>query len=265
MTQLILSTTYRTHAGYFGFDEHELVNRRFVNYRSNGSHLYIERGSRTPRWLNSPALGTPTKVRGAMGNLLAQAPADASAIQILTSENITTSLLDLADSAEATVHAELKNYLVAVRRAYANGAADVDTDALALAMPPYVTAVKQVAGNGKIYLSLPGDITYPRPLLAPAVRACFKEVTDKAGSLGGAASYARTLPGRHEVEVYQNSEGLALLIRSVGNEVFRRYIKTPDAQGALKHLLAGRYDAVNGEATTLFTNPASMFNAMGRP
>jgi hypothetical protein len=67
------------------------------------------------------------------------------------------------------------------------------------------------------------------------------------------------------VEIHQNSEGLALLIRSVGNEVFRKYIKTPEAQLALKHLLAGRYDGANGNATTLFTNPASMFDNIGRP
>ena len=258
ITQLTMSTIYRTRLGYFSFDEHELVNRRFVNYRAISDYLCIEQGARDPRWLNSATFGQSTPVRGSILKLLERAPAQVNALQVLTSDSIVTDLLDLAESAERTVHTELENYLLMVREAYADSGTSVNTAALAQSMPSYVAAVKRHAGSGEIFLALPGDLTYPRAMWMPSVRDCFKDVIDQAGSTGGGAVYARTLEGRHEVELVQNSEGLALLIRSVGNHIFSRYFKTPEGQEELKKLTTGDYDGGTGQDVILFANPAGM-------
>ncbi len=256
ITRMSLWTTYRTQTGFFGYDEHELVNRRFVLYRERDDHLFIERGARDPRWLNGDDFDTATPVRESLLKLVDRAPAQVNQLQLLTSDSVIPELLALVASAEKAAHEGLDHYLAMAQAAYAKPGGEVDSEALLLAMPSYVVSLNRDVTSGKLYLVLFSGLTYPRSLLAPAVNACFAEVLAKAGSVGGSASYARTLPGQHELTYVQNSEGLALLIRSVGNTLFRTYFKTPEGQAALQTLIAGTYDAAAKTApSVLLTNP----------
>jgi hypothetical protein len=256
ITRMTELKTYRTAVGFMGYDEHELVNRKFTLFREDGDLLCIEKGTKRPGWLASEQFGKSSSTRASIGKLLDKAPDNVHTLYISTSDDVAANVLELAGIIEDTVHAELKTYLLEVRKVLAAGRPEeLDLSELALQMPPYVVSVNKNVTTGKVYLLLPGGITYPRYRMVPSARACLEEFATKAGTIGGSAYYERTIPGQHEMMVLQNSEGLAMLIRSTVNSFYARFMITPEGTAQLKKLLQAPYDAPH-EVEVLFSNPA---------
>ncbi len=257
ITRLTELKTYTTALGFMGYDEHELVNRRFTLYRQDGDYLCIERGRKTPDWLASEAFGTSRRTRPSIDKLIDKAPAGIHTLHVGTSDDTAASILELAGVAEDTVHIELNTYLTSISKALeAAPALQASLLAkLASQMPEYVISANKDAATGKVYLVLPGNITYPRHKLVPSAKACFEEFIAKAGTTGGAAYCARTIPGQHEMLVLQNSEGLAMLIKSTVNSFYSQFMITPEGKAKFQKLLRGPYDGPR-ESQMIFSNPA---------
>ena len=247
ITRMTELKTYQTSVGFFGYDEHELVNRKFTLFREDGDLLCIEKGTKKPGWLAGEQFGKSSSTRESIGKLIDKAPDNVHTLHISTSDDIAANVLEFAGIMEDTVHGELKTYLLRVRKVLAAGDPQPATlDELASQMPAYVISVNKDVDTGKTYLVLPGNITYPRYKMVPVAAA---------GTVGGTAYYERTIPGQHEMMVLQNSEGLAMLIKSVVNSFYTRFMTTPEGSEKLGKLLQGPYGGPR-EMEVLFSNPA---------
>jgi len=254
--RLTLEKKYRSQTGFFGYDEHELINRRIISYREMGEYLYVAQGVHSADLLGAADPGKPVLVRPAVTKLINRAPKGVNTMELLVDPDALLEVVDLVAGLETLVHRETTDYLAQVGKTMA--AASLSRESLAeltMKMPPYVMSVNKDSRTGALFAVFPGGITYPRPKVAPAVVALLSDFRRKANSVGGIACYARAMPGCLELELVQSTESIGFLLKSSVNNFIRTYMKTPEGNEALGAILRGRYDAVVGESRVVLVNP----------
>lgn len=240
---IVSEDAWITRRGILGYTQHELINRSLTRWRAHAGHLLVQHSAHDTRWIAGVS-AEPRPVPPALAELLAVPPADASAIAVGRQLHRVIDLVDLLVEVEALARRELDAYLAAARAIDQRHAGDPDALAEALAgldMPLLVAALER-GGDGKLGCRLLGDLHYPRPAMLPLVRSLFADYAAKADRVGGGVAWQRIAAGHAEWALVQRTDGLATLVRTVGDTLWGTYLSSPKGQRMLGRTLRVRGD-----------------------
>ena len=110
LNRLVIESSYKTQGGVLGYDEHELINRRYLYSKQVGDYLFIKKS--TPgKWLQSTNELKRSPLSPAIMTLLEQVPDNASYVEVSRSlQDIGVILHGLANL-ENNLHVEVDTYL----------------------------------------------------------------------------------------------------------------------------------------------------------
>jgi hypothetical protein len=104
-------------------------------------------------------------------------------------------------------------------------------------MPELLYSLNRRPDSGEYYVTLPGNLRFPRARVVPFVQEVLAGYARGAAEVGGSLCYSRVSPGVRQVSVLQSTEAFALLISSVGNAIAENYLASPDAHQRLHQAL----------------------------
>lgn len=264
--RFVMESAWQTHGGLFGYDQHELVNRRWFFARQVDGYLVYHQGGTQPVWLRNLGSGQSHPLSPAVGKLLEQVPADANAFAIRRSLQVLPQLVDWLAALEARAHQDLEAYLNRARKAASEATSPEEAKARIsrLPMPELLYSLNRRPDSGELYLTLPGNLTFPRARLVPFLQEVLAGYARGAAEVGGSLSYSRVAPGVYQVSLLQSTEAFALLTSSVGNAIAETYLSSPDGLQRLQRAVQQPGD-LNPESfdQILVANP--MWNFIPRP
>jgi hypothetical protein len=242
--RFVLESAWLTHGGLFGYDQHELVNRRWFLARGVDGYLAVQQGGRSGAWLQQLDVARAQDVAPAVSRLLERLPSGVNSFAIRRSLQQLPGFVDWLAALEGRIHADLEAYLVEARKVTA-GAADA-AEARArldrLPMPELLYSINRRPDSGELYAMLPGNLAFPRARLLPLVQRVLAGYAAGAREVGGSLCYTRVEPGLYQVSLVQSTEAFTRLLSTVGNAIAEQYLASPDGQKALQQALRNSGD-----------------------
>lgn len=237
--RLVYEDAWVTRNGMLGYSQHELVNRIIAYSAQRGPLQLLQRvdGDRTC-WLDDPP-AAPLPLPPALLELIAQVPDGADVVAVARALPALAALLGGADALEQAARHDLDAYLAACIAAINGNVGNQQAVIAALqriAMPLPVVSLN-IDATRNLYLVLPGDLRYPRPLVVPVLRQLLAGFLERAESGGGMVAWTRPQPGRMQAVVHQDLRALAWLVKLTGNAVHRTFFAGGDPLGALRKTL----------------------------
>ncbi|MBE7501808.1 MAG: hypothetical protein HS113_16195 [Verrucomicrobiales bacterium] len=266
--RLVTESTWRTHGGLFGYDQHELVNRRWFFARHVGPFLVFHQGGNNADWLAQLDASASRPLTPAVGKLLDRLPPDVNYVAIQRSLQQLPQFVDWLASLEDRVHADLAAYLVQARQK-ADGAETPDELKARLAdlpMPELLYSLNRQPDTGELYVTLPGNLRFPRAKVLPLLQDVLAGYASTADEVGGSLVYTRVTPGLYQVGLLQSTEAFTRLVSTLGNAIAETYLASPAAHQKLRETLWSGEDG-NPEAfdQILLANPRWHFLPRPQP
>ena len=257
LKMLVFENVYTTRRGYFGYQQHELVNRKILFQKTLPDYEVLYDANADMDYLETLFNAEETPAPAAVTTLLDQIPADASAFSLLRTLYLIEDLLRVTTEVETLLHIELDDFLAEVQKIVdASGKDDLDAKLIEaeLDVPLFLAAV-HLDENGKVYGMLPGGLYYPRPQVMPVIASWFTDFLAKASEVGGSVSFMTSQPEELELSSVQSTAALALLVKTVVNNFYTLYMTSPEGMELLRSQLAHPQDLQNLSEEAIFVNP----------
>ena len=261
VTQFTLENAFISRAGFFGYNQHEFINRKIYFARPTLDYLVFHQASTDATWLRSLGSDRNKSERASMQHLVERVPSDANFFSAFRGLDKVMDGIHWIQDAEALLHRDIESYLKKVELA----AESTDNresllEAIeSLPFSPAVAALNQDA-SGKFYCLLPGNITFPRQRVTTILGSLFEGFEASTTNEGGVIAYTRTFDGTKEWTFSWNTEGLSSLVRSVGNAVAERFLQNPSGiQEAMQMVMSPRDMDPKRFDEVLAKNPAWQF------
>lgn len=244
LRRYVLENAYTTPFGLFGYDQHELVNRRIFAAREADGYVVFHQHGEVTHWLASLDSHQPADLTPAVAKLVDRVPEGANWFAVSRSLYRLPLLVDWVAMLEDRVHADVQAYLAQAEQVFAKtgNLEEALPELSKLPMPETVFSLNRDPATGKFYCLLPGGLAIPRPPVVPILQKLLADFAAHANEDGGLLLYRRVRPGVCEVAVSQNTGALARLISSVGNRFFDEYLSQPGKLQELQTGLAARQD-----------------------
>jgi hypothetical protein len=247
VTRYVRESAWITRGGLFGYDQHELVNRKIVWARPLDGYLIYHQGAEASPWLASlKRSNQPGPVPG-VGRLLNHVPEGASYVSVNRVLVGLPALVDWIDTLELQMHREVEQYL-ANAQTIVDQSPELDQARSALRrlpMPLLIGSLNVEPMSRKVYALLPtgeAALTLPRARLAPLLKELLDTYASQASETGGSVAYTKTKAGSREFSVVQNWEALTALTRTFGNNLADLYLHSQEGQQSLHRKLAAPRD-----------------------
>ena len=255
-TALVFENIHTTRRGYFGYQRHALINRRIILAETQNGYTYLYDWLPDEEIQNALMQAEPEALSPTILELLELVPADANSVKMLKTLPALPNALYVLTMLEHIAFQELDQFLKQANEILT----DVDDDKVEEALleagidiPVLVLRLKRDE-SGKLYCVLPGGLHYPRPSAMTIIQALLKDFSEGLDQVGGSLAYTAVRSGELESTILQRSDALALLVKTLGNNVFEKYLSTPDGMNLLLSQLMHPKDRVIGADTLLFTN-----------
>lgn len=255
--KLIFEKAYTTRRGFFGYQQHELVNRQILFHQQKAGYELLYSADADAAQMQALMAAPAQPAPGAIGKLLAQAPAGANTVHLFRLAQLIGQLLDGLNGTEEVVRRDLDAFLQNAQKLVETaGAESFDKSLLAakLDLPLLLFSLHRGA-DGQVYGMLPGGLHYPRPAVMPQVKALFRDFLAAAPELGGSAAFTTVQPGEVEISAVQSTEALALLVKTAGNNFYAKYLLAPEGMQQLQATLQHPADFQDADKDLIFTNP----------
>jgi hypothetical protein len=237
--RLVTESTWRTHGGLFGYDQHELVNRRWFYARRVDRYLAFHQGGESAHWLAQLEATPARNLTPAVTKLLDRLPPDVNYFEIHRSLQQLPGFVDWLASLEARIHADLAAYLEQARQK-AEGAAtpdDLKARLAGLPMPEFLYSLNRHPDSGELYVTLPGNLRFPRAKVLPLLQDVLAGYASTAKDVGGSLVYTRVTPGLYQIGLLQSTEAFTRLLSTLGNAIAETYLASPAAHLKLRESL----------------------------
>lgn len=258
ITKLEQETSIATTFGLFGFNEHELVSRRFMLQMQIPGYTMIHDGTSNPAVLKQLYDRGAVAMDANLKALLGQVPQDTRTVEVVRNLRRLPAMLDAMDQVEQLLRRELDNYIARIQAIEAMpGLTDEQKVARMQAvecMPPTFCAMRRDDNTKKLYATLPGGFAYPRPAVVPMLRQMLGNFADYASKQGGMISTTQMHNGMQQVVIKNDTRLLGRLIKELGNQITNRYLQTPDPIQALKQDFLVELDG-NPDYEDVLVNP----------
>lgn len=257
--RVVYESVYTSTFGLFGYNEHELINRKMLYYARQGDYVFMQQGSSIgDLWVNRMEKVQAAPLPPALVKLLDQIPADAVAARTMRLLHHLPAVVRELGGVEALIHKELDEYLAQAREVVkkeADNRDNMEAQLMAIEPPLLMQALCADPVSGDLYLLLPGNLRYPRPSVVPAITDLLKAYSAQADSVGGSLEYERVGNGEYEMSLAVNTDALAFLVKSVVNSYVETYAG-PGGHEKLNQLLVKPGDG------TLHRNQVLLFNTL---
>ena len=244
VSELTWETALVTRGGLFGFNQHELVNRRIYYSRNVGDYTLFHQASRNARWISNLEIRSENRLSPGLDKLLSRVPTGANYICVNRPLADLPGVLEWVRDIEELVHRDAGSYLSKARRS-AEGTtnqAELARKLQSIPFSPVISSVNRDAQSGEVYCLLPGNIAFPRPKVAPAALKLFADFNRSADEVGGCLFYTRVADGTAETSFVSSTEGLSRLIKTVGNAAYDQYLDDPAKMAELQNLFVTERD-----------------------
>lgn len=254
--KLISNDMFTTRRGMFGYQQHELVNRRIMFVKAAGDAELVYTGAADAAQFDAIVNAAYPPLSAAIAKLIDRIPPNASMFGIVRPFRLLPEMFDTLTGLEDVAHRELDAFLAATQKMYDEGGAEEFEQKLlesGLDIPLALEGLF-VDDENTLFCTLPGGLHYPRPMVMPVVNDLFADVFAAASSVGGNLSYLTVQSGRVELATVQSTDALALLVKNVTNKFFEKYVNAPDGMQQLQSTFAHPAD-YQEEGTLLLSNP----------
>ncbi len=232
VTRLTVEKAYITRSGFFGYNQHELINRKILLAKNSDGFLVYHQAAQDDQWLTGMDSMKKQSMSPAMEKLLNQLPAGVNSICLNRVLQEFPKALKWLEGLEGLIHKDFERYLKQVKAIAATTedlkAAEVRIRELET--PPLVFSLNRDPETSEIYGLAPGFISFPRNRILPLVNKVFASYKADSDKVGGGIGYSKTHPGTLEVKYIQSTEGITSLIRNVGNSVFEQLLGSQEQQ-----------------------------------
>ncbi|GAK60448.1 type II secretion system protein G [Candidatus Vecturithrix granuli] len=257
LKELVFENIYTTRRGYFGYQQHELVNRKILFQKTLPEYEVLYEANADMTYLETLFNAEEIPVPAAVETLLDQVPADASALSLFRTLYFVEDLLRVMTEVEILLHRELDDFLIEVQKIVdASGGDELETKLIeaGLDVPLFLAAI-HLDESGKVYGMLPGGLHYPRPQAMPVIASWFTDFLAKTSEIGGSVSFMASQPEELELSSVQSTEALALLVKTVVNNFYSMYMTSPEGMELLMTQFAHPEDLQNLSEEEIFVNP----------
>ncbi len=255
--KLTLEKVYTTQRGFFGYQQHELINRRIMFHKKHGEYeLLYDAGADASRMTALLSADTHP-VAGAVITLLDQAPEGINAVSLFRALHLVSDLVEVLGEVETLIHREIDAFLVNAQEIVDTyDEEEFETRLLESKFDlPLLMASLNLDEDGKVYCTLPGGLHYPRPEVMPKVKELFADFLAAASDVGGSASFMAVQQGEFELSSVQSTEALALLGKTVVNNFHRTYMASPEGMELLMTTLGHPADFQDLREEQIFAHP----------
>jgi hypothetical protein len=240
-------SVWTSRTGLFGYDQHELVNRKVVHARRLGDYLVYHRGAKGSPWLAELTSGSSGQVAPGVAALLDRVPEGANYVSIQRYLQRLPLYLGWVDALESRLHADVRAYLKKAQAAV-DSSANLESAKHAIRgmkMPGLVGSVNIHPDTHEVYALLPSGnlpLMLPRPKIVPLVQTLFEDYAAQADSLGGSLVYTRVGDGSYQFTAMQSTAALTMLTRTVGNALFENYLAFQEGPAQLMRKIGAPRD-----------------------
>ncbi|PID59095.1 hypothetical protein CSB45_01425 [candidate division KSB3 bacterium] len=257
ITALVFENNYRTRRGYFGYQQHEWINRRIILSENKNGYTYLYDFLPDEEIQNALIHADPEAISPALLELFDLVPKDANSVNMLRVLPAVSNGIYALTIFEQIAFQELDRFLKHAEEILSDLEGDAVEEALlraGIAIPVLAMQLKRDDDNGSLYCVLPGGLYYPRSSVASVVQELFNDFNEGLDRVGGSLAFSTVRAGELEYTALQRSDGVALLMKTLGNKVFEKYFSTPDGINRLVSQLTHPKDRAIGTDTLLFTN-----------
>jgi len=247
VTRYTRESVWTSRSGIFGYDQHELVNRKVVNARRVGDYLVYHRGAQASSWLAGLEPGQSGRIAPGVIDLLDQVPEGANYVSVQRVLQDLPQWVGWIGAMESRLHADAHKYLEK-----AQAAVDSSNDLEAakhtirgMKMPIIIGSVNIHPETKQVYALLPTGnmpLMLPRPKIVPSVQELFEDFAAQADSVGGGLVYTKVSDESCQFAMLQSTEALTTLTRTVGNALFENYLATQERRVELQRQISTERD-----------------------
>ena len=247
VTRYTRESTWVSRTGLFGYDQHELVNRKVVHARRVDDYLVTHRGAQASAWLTGLKSSPSRQIAPGVVDLLDRVPEGANRVSVQRVLQNLPRWMGWIEALESRVYADADQYLKKAQAA-ADKSSDLEAAKHAirgLKMPLIIGSVNINPETRQVYALLPAGnlpLMLPRPKIVPLVADLLKDFAAEADSLGGSLVYTRVSDESFQFTAMQSTEALTTLTRTVGNALFDSYLASPDHRTQLMGKIVAQRD-----------------------
>ena len=229
VTRYTRESVWTSRTGLFGYDQHELVNRKVVHARRLGDYLVYHRGAKGSPWLAGLTSDSSGQIATGVVDLLDRVPEGANHVSVQRYLQRLPQFMGWVDDLESRLHADVLAYLKKAQAAV-DSSSDIEAAKHAIRgmkMPGLIGSVNIHPETHEVYALLPTGnlpLRLPRPKIMPLVQTLFEDYAAQADSLGGSLVYTRVSDGSYHFTAMQSTAALTTLTRTVGNALFENYL-----------------------------------------
>ncbi|NQV34215.1 MAG: hypothetical protein HQ515_16090 [Phycisphaeraceae bacterium] len=233
VTRYTRESTWVSRTGFFGYDQHELVNRKVVHARRLDDYLVTHRGAQASTWLTGLKSSQSRQIAPGVADLLDRVPEGANRVSVQRVLQNLPRWMGWIEALESRLHADVDQYLKKAQAAVDNSR-DLEAAKHAIRgmkMPLIIGSVNINPETRQVYALLPAGnlpLILPRPKVVPLVADLLKDFAVQADNLGGSLVYTRISDESYQFTAMQSTEALTTLTRTVGNALFEKYLASPD-------------------------------------
>lgn len=247
ITRYVRESSWATRGGLFGYDQHELVNRKVVYARRVGNYLVYHRGVLPSPWLAQLTPRQSGTIAPGVVDLLDRVPEGANYVSVQRYLQHLPRCVGWIGDLESRLHADVAKYLEAAQEAV-DSSNDLEAAKFKIGgmkMPLVVGSVNIDPQTRKVYAMLPAGnmpLILPRPKVLPLVTELLEDYAAQADSLGGSLVYRRVGDESCQFTVMQNTAALTTLTKTVGNALFEKYLGSDEGLARLHGSISAARD-----------------------
>ncbi len=271
VTRYTRESAWTTRTGIFGYDQHELVNRKVVYARRVGDYLVYHRGAKASSWLAELEPSQSRRTAPAVVDLLARIPEGANYVSVQRVLRNLPNWVAWIGALESRLHADTQEYLTKAQ-AIVDSSSDLEAakhEIRGMKMPLIIGSVNINPQTKKVYALLPAGnmpLMFPRPKVVPLVQKLFENFAAQADSVGGGLVYTKVSDESWQFCALQSTQALTTLTKTVGNALFESYFATQEGQAQLQQAISTQRDGDPAAFNEVIArNPQWMFIPQPEP
>ena len=247
VTRYTRESVWTSHSGIFGYDQHELVNRKIVYARRVGDYLVYHRGAKASSWLAELEPDQSSRIVPGVVNLLDRVPEGANYVSVQRVLQHLPGCVDWIGELESHLHADASKYLEKAQ-AIVDSSSDLETakhKIRGMKIPLIIGSVNINPETKQVYALLPTGnmpLVLPRPKVVPLVQKLFEEYAAQADNVGGGLVYTKVSDESYQLAMLQSTAAITTLTRTVGNALFENYLATDEQRVQLHRRIMTQRD-----------------------
>ncbi|HCD32286.1 MAG TPA: hypothetical protein DER01_07745 [Phycisphaerales bacterium] len=232
MNLYVQQTHIKSAFGLFGFNQHELISRRYLLASHTDSYTLLHDGTSTTSRLNHVLQSQTQVLDPVLEQILDGLPQGVSSFQCSRTLQSLPELLKYAGQIELLIHNEMNAYLQKIDKSIKTpGLSDAEINQMVAAIedvPLLYQSIRFNTQTKELYATLPMGLAFPRPRVYPVINSLMADFTKYADQEGGLVYSSRMQGTEYQVRMTQDTRLLGRLIKSLGDAVAKRYLHAED-------------------------------------